>query len=153
MDEVEALLRGRGRNYLDAKPLQLLFTTVERGLRSEDDDGSLSGALRELALRADRQMWVQHHAGYTGRGHGKIPGRKHRVVRAHGVRPDQNRPRLGPEFVGPQPRVFARNPPAVTTGGGDPAVEGGGELEVDERPPGLHVVEELFVLSLERRVV
>jgi hypothetical protein len=54
--------------------------------------------------------------------------------------------------MGPTSGVHARNPPAITPGRGDPAVEGGGELEVYERPSGAHVVEILLVLPLEEGV-
>src|SRR5829696_4099851 len=54
--KVEALLRKRRRNDLDAEPLQLYLATVGPG--GEDDDGRLFRTPREPALRADRQAGI-----------------------------------------------------------------------------------------------
>src|SRR5215211_2659576 len=66
IEKVEPVLSERRRYDLDAKALQLPLAPVERGPGDEDDYGRLFGALRELAVRADRQAGIEDHAGDNG---------------------------------------------------------------------------------------
>ena len=73
-----------------------------------------------------------------------------RVVLQDGARPDEDRVMEAPQPVGETERRGGADPAGMAGGGGDPAVEGLGELQGDEGDAGPDVFEEDLVLPSAR---
>ena len=83
----------------------------------------------------------EHHAQRVASGCRRVPNREARVVRTHGARPHDDGVALRSQVVGVRPRLGAGDPLAGAVRGGGAAVEGGRQLQHDERSPGAAMVE------------
>ena len=103
----------------------------------QSQSGISAAVSRQVAVARQRQRPAHHHPHRVRAA--AMPEVAHvepRVVAAHRAGADQHRVGLRAHQVHLGPRPRAGDPAALAGAGGDPAVERGGELQRQHRPPG-----------------